>query len=66
MHDFRFGETDRSTCESLDSGSEIKMFSFEFLSVSFAGLMFLGFEQIKIGPPIIRKPLFDPDAVFFE
>ena len=66
MHDFRFRETDRSTGKSLYAGSQIKVFSFKFLSVSFAGLMFPGFEQVKIGPPIIRKPLFDPDAVFFE
>lgn len=42
------------------------MFSFQFLCVSFPGLMFSRVEQIQIGPPIICKPFFDSNTVFFE
>lgn len=42
------------------------MFSFEFLSVLLAGSMLFGFEQVQVGPPIVGKPFFDPNAVFFE
>jgi len=54
MHYLQFGEADSFACESFNSGSEIQVFSFDFLGIALANFMPIRLKVALIGTPIVR------------
>lgn len=53
MQGFRLREAEGFSCQSLNPGSEIQIFTFNLLSVVLTHLMLIAFKVTLISPPII-------------
>jgi len=45
MHDFEFGEANCLTCQPFDPGSEVQVFTLNFLSVTLANFMLVSVQM---------------------